>query len=119
MPEAEDLHRAAGLLALAVGTSAALAPRPLLRGFGIASSEVTGAAELGWRMFGIRTALVGGAVVAGSRGARTAVIPVQLADQVTFVLAGRRPGVPVRAVRMAQGVSGVLVALSAAAHRAG
>lgn len=113
---AEHLHRAAGMIAVAVGTGAAVSPRLLLRPFGIPSSKVTGTAALGWRMFGIRTALVGGAIVTGDPRARAAMIPVQLADQVTFALAARSADVPVRATRLAQAVSTVLVALSGGAY---
>lgn len=118
MPDAERLHRTAGAIALAVGVSSALSPTTFLRPFGIAPAAVTAPATMGWRMFGVRTALIGGAVVAGDDRARAIVIPVQLADQVAFGLAGREADMPRRAVRLAQATSLVLIGLSAAAHAA-
>ena len=115
MPEPEALHRAAGGIAMVVGVSTMVSPSAFVRPFGITGLD--GAGAWGWRMFGVRTALIGGLIVAGDPRARQAMVPVQLADQVTFLLAGRTPEVPTRAVRMAQGVSGVLIALSLAARR--
>ncbi|WP_372787966.1 hypothetical protein [Paraconexibacter sp.] len=114
---AERLHRTAGLIALTVGVGTATSPRTFVRPFGVPAQEITAAGAWGWRMFGIRTALIGGLIVAGDTRARAAMIPVQIADQVTFVLAGRGDGgVPTRAVRMAQAVSGALVVLSGLAY---
>ena len=115
--DSEALHRVAGSLALTVGVGTAVSPRHFVRPFGIEPGQVTATAAWGWRMFGIRTALIGGLIVAGDPRARAAMIPVQVADQVTFVLAGREPdGVPRRTVRMAQAVSASLVGLSGLAY---
>ncbi|CAA9482544.1 MAG: hypothetical protein AVDCRST_MAG30-888 [uncultured Solirubrobacteraceae bacterium] len=111
MPSTETLHRASGAIALTVGTSATVSPRLLLKPFGIARRDVTGAAEMGWRMFGIRTALIGGAVLAGHADARRAVLPVQFADQLVFAQAGRSGAVPARAANLARAVSGLLIVL--------
>lgn len=117
MPETEQLHRAAGAIALTVGVATALAPKPFLRPFGVAARDVTGVAELGWRLFGIRTALVGGAAIRGDAGARAAILPVQIADQLVFAQLARSGGLPRRATALAQAVSGALIALELLAHR--
>lgn len=117
MTDPEQLHRAAGAIALTVGVGTTLAPGLFLRPFGIPAADVTGAAQMGWRMFGIRTALIGAAAITGSTEARAAILPVQLADQLVFAHAARSGAVPVRAARLAQAVSGVLIALELLAAR--
>ncbi|MFA9401203.1 MAG: hypothetical protein ACERKT_08860 [Acidobacteriota bacterium] len=109
MTRSEQLHRAAGGLATAVGITTTLAPGPFLRQFGIKSDQTTGTAVWGWRMFGIRTALIGGLIVSGNPAARAAMIPVQAADQVTFALAARDPEIPTQAVNLARAISGTLI----------
>jgi hypothetical protein len=115
---AESLHRATGALALAVGASATASPRHMLRLFGIAPREVTGAAAFGWRLFGVRTAFVAAGALRGDRSARAVVLPVQLADQVVFAQAYRARSVPRRAAVLAMATSGALIALDVAARRA-
>jgi len=114
----DEAYRAAGALALAVGVAATASPRRMLAGFGIPGREVTGAAALGWRMFGIRTAVVGGGIVAGDASARAVLLPVQLADQAVFAHALATRSVPARAAVLAMATSGVLIALDAAGKRA-
>ena len=67
---------------------------------------------MGVWVFGIRTALVGGLIVSGNRAATKAMIPVQLADQVTFAIASRDERIPRTTIRLAQGVSVTLMTLS-------
>jgi len=55
------MRRVEAFIALVVGVAATASPRRLLRVFGIARPEVTGAAALGWRLFGVRTAAIGAA----------------------------------------------------------
>ena len=115
---AEQLWRTAALLALGVGTGSAVAPAPLLRVFGVRTEDLTGTGVLGWRLFGVRTAYVAGAALSGSTWARRAILPVQVADQVAFLVALVDRSVPRRAVALAMATSGILVLCSLGAHRA-
>ena len=115
---AERLWRAAALLALGVGTGSAVAPAPLLRMFGVRAEDLTGTGVLGWRLFGIRTAYVASAALTGSTWARREILPVQVADQVAFLVALADRSVPRRAVALAMATSGALVLCSLAAGRA-
>lgn len=117
-PSAEQLELAAAGLATAVGVGAAVSPTLLLRLFGVAPSEVTGAAALGWRLFALRNLFVGIAGLRGDARARGLILPVQLADQVVFQHAYRTRSVPRRASGGAIAVSGVLIALCTLARRA-
>lgn len=115
-PSSETLRRATAGIALAVGASAAASPRQMLRLFGIAPREVTGAAAFGWRLFGVRTLAIGGSALAGGEAARAAFLPVQIADQVVFAHALRTRSVPPRAAVLAMATSGVIIALDVAAR---
>ena len=117
-PSAEHLETAAAGIATAVGVAAALSPALLLRLFGVPAREVTGAAAFGWRLFAVRNLFVGIAGLRGDARARALILPVQLADQVVFQHAYRTRSVPRRAAGGAMAVSGVLIALTAAAQRA-
>jgi len=75
-----------------------LNPGTLSRAYGL-PPPVAGPA-LAWRLFGMRTALIGAAVLRGEPSARRAVLPIQLADEVVFAHAP-----------LAMATSGVLVAL--------
>jgi hypothetical protein len=112
------MRRAQALIALVAGGAAAASPRALLRVFGIAPREVTGAAALGWRLFGVRTAAIGAAAALGDERARAAFLPVQVADPAVFAHALRARAVPRRAAVMAMATSGVIVVLDLAARRA-
>jgi len=107
----EPLERAMAGIALAVASSALLSPRAMLGLFGIDKREVTGPAALGWRLFAVRTALIGGAAWGGSPAARAAFLPVQLADQAVFTHAALAGGVPRRAAALAAATSGAIIAL--------
>jgi hypothetical protein len=112
-----DPYRTAASLAMAVGASSIASPRTMLRLFGIAPREVTGAAAFGWRMFGVRTAYVAAQAYRGDASARAAILPVQLADQAVFAHAFRTRSVPRRAAVLAMATSGALIALDLAGRR--
>lgn len=114
----EKLRRAEALIGLSVGTAALCSPRLTLRLFGIAPRSVTGAAELGWRMFGVRTAVISAGALRGSEAARSVFLPVQVADQAVFVHAHRSRSVPRRASLMAIATSGAIVVVDVLARHA-
>lgn len=116
-PDADTLELAAAGIATAVGAGAALSPKLLLRAFGIAPGEVTGAAAFGWRLFAVRSLFVGVAGLRGDRAARDLILPVQLVDQLVFQHAYRTRSVPRRASVGAMAVSGVLIALTGLTRR--
>ena len=112
------MRRTEAIIALLVAAAATASPRLMLRVFGIAPREVTGAAALGWRLFGVRTAAIGAAALRGDERAQAVFLPVQIADQAVFAHALRTRAVPRRAAVMAMATSGVIVALDLAARRA-
>jgi hypothetical protein len=73
----ERLRLTAAGIATVVGASAIVSPRLLLRPFGIDPGEVTGAASLGWRLFGVRTLATGAAAAAGDLTARASILPIR------------------------------------------
>lgn len=85
---------AVGGLATTIGVVSKVAPRRVTAVFGLPAAHLTGAADLGWRLFGVRTAVVGAGVLAGVPAARSVVVPVQLLDQVVFAHAAQTGGVP-------------------------
>lgn len=115
--DSEDLRRATAGIALTVGAASALSPRAMLRLFGIAPREVTGAAAFGWRLFAVRTLFIGGAALSGDERARAAVLPVQIADQAVFAHAYRTRSVPRRAAVLAMATSGAIIVLDVLARR--
>jgi len=116
-PGSEPLRQAEAAIALAVGALMTLASKPTLRVFGVAGRDVTGAAELGWRLFGVRTVAVAIAALEGSDEARSAFLPIQIADQAVFAHARRTGAVPPRASALAMLTSGAIIALDLAARR--
>lgn len=107
-----DRWTAAGAVASAVGAAALVSPAALARVFGLPPSSGQGGAALGWRLFGVRTLVVGGAVLSGDPSARRAVLPVQLLDQAVFAHALATRAVPRRSGVLAVATSAVLIALS-------
>lgn len=87
--EPDRAWQAVGAGASAVGVAAVLSPSLLGRVFGL-TEATTGGAALAWRLFGVRTALIGVAAIRGSAPARRAVLPVQAADQLVFARPGHR-----------------------------
>ena len=112
---AELPWQAAGAGAVAVGVAAVLAPERLTAAFGLPVPD--GSAALGWRLFGIRTAVVGAGIVRGSADARGILLPVQALDQAAFLAAGRSGAVPRRSVGLLCATSWGLVLLGLAARR--
>lgn len=96
-----------------VATASALSPRAFLRLFGVDPDEVTGAAEVGWRLFSVRTAYLGARAWGGDASARDAFLPVQLLDQVVFWHAFFKRSIPRRGALMAAATSGVIIAIDA------
>ncbi|HYP48110.1 MAG TPA: hypothetical protein VEQ61_05685 [Thermoleophilaceae bacterium] len=95
----------------AVASGSALSPRTFLRRFGLRGAEVTGAAELGWRLFAVRTAYLSALAASGDEAARRAFLPVQVLDQAVFWQAFATRSVPRRAAVMAATASGVIIVL--------
>lgn len=100
-----------------VALGSAISPRTFLRPFGVDPDEVTGAAELGWRLFAVRTGYLGVRAARGDAAAQAAFLPVQLLDQTVFWHAYATRSVPRRAAAMAAGASGAIVALDLARRR--
>ena len=98
----------AGALATTVGVAAALTPGTLTRAYGLPPES----APLAWRLFGIRTALIGAGVLRGDRSARAVVLPVQLLDQAVFAHALLTGAVPRRTGLAAMATSAVLIVLT-------
>jgi hypothetical protein len=111
---AERPWQAAGAGAVAVGSAAVLAPGHLAAVFGLPAPD--GSAALAWRLFGIRTAVVGAGIVRGSPDARRVLLPVQALDQAAFLAAGRAGAVPWRSVRRLCVASWAMVLLGVAAR---
>ena len=107
--EHERAWQTVGAGAGAIGVAAVLSPTLLGRVFGL-TEPATGGGALAWRLFGVRTALIGVAAVRGSAQARRAVLPVQAADQLVFLHALVTGSVPRRTALMAMATSGALIA---------
>ncbi len=80
----DQLDRVAGGIGLLVGVGALLAPRLLLRIYGIDPAELNGVGLLGWRLFAIRNIAIGSAAVGGNRQAQDAVLGLQAPDIALF-----------------------------------
>ena len=112
---AERPWQAAGTGDVAVGLAAVLAPGRLASVFGLSPPD--GSAALGWRLFGIRTAVVGAGIVTGSADARSVLLPVQALDQAAFLAAALTGAVPRRSAGLLCATSWALVLLGLAARR--
>lgn len=102
-----------------VSVAAALAPRRMLRLFGLPPEQATGAALLGWRLMAVRTAAISGLAVAGNPTARDLFLPVQFADQATWWWGHARGELPRRTTVMAATASGAIIALDLLRRGAG
>lgn len=109
--------RAMVAVAGTVAATSALSPRLLLRLFGVAPADVTGAAEFGWRLFAVRTAFISGLAARGNTTARDAFLPIQLLDQAVFWHAFASRSVPRRTAVLAATASGVIIALDLSSRR--
>ncbi|WP_139980349.1 hypothetical protein [Nocardioides litoris] len=99
----------------AVGLAAAVAPSLLQRSFGIPAADVTGANELGWRLFATRNLYLTARAATGDQAAIDAIGHLQALDQVVFWHAFARRSVPRRTALLAVLTSAVIVGLDA--HR--
>ncbi len=115
----EALQRGFGAIGWSIGAFAALAPRAFLRVYGMRDRDITGTAEFGWRLFGVRNLVISTAALRGDASARAAFLPVQIADQAVFAHALVTGSVPRRSALLAMGTSGAIIALDVAARRAG
>lgn len=113
----EASAQAMAAIGAAAATGAALSPRTFLRPFGVEPGDVTGAAELGWRLFAARTAYLSARALSGDDTARAAFLPVQLLDQAIFWHAYATRSVPRRAAVMAAATSGAIIVLDALRRR--
>jgi hypothetical protein len=94
-----------------VAVASAVAPRRLLRLFGIPDAQTTGAAVLGWRLMAVRTGAVSLLAARGDATARDLFLPVQLADQAAWWWGHRRGELSLRTAVLAATASGAIVAL--------
>lgn len=67
-----------------VGLAAAVSPRLLQRTFGVPADEITGAGQLGWRLFAARNLYLTARAVQGDDAAVNAFGHLQALDQVVF-----------------------------------
>jgi hypothetical protein len=114
--DGERIYRCLAAFALAIGIGALLAPRLLLRLYGVPAGDLTGSGQIGWRLFAVRQIWIAAAAFAGDRRARDAVLAIQAPDLVIFALAYRTRSIPrVAAVLALLSAAGV-AALSALAR---
>jgi hypothetical protein len=98
-------------IALAVAVIAAISPRIALRLFGTDSSEVTGAAVFGWRLFAVRIGYLGVLAWRGDRTATNAFLPIQVLDQIVFWHALATGSIRRRTAMLASTTSGAIILL--------
>lgn len=79
-------HSQQAMIALGggVGVAAALSPALLQRAFGIPAGDITGAGQLGWRLFAARNLYLTLRAVRGDASAVAAFGQVQALDQAVF-----------------------------------
>lgn len=94
-----------------VGLAALLAPTTLQRAFGIPAREVTGAGQLGWRLFAARNLYLTARALRGHPDGLAAYGPLQALDQVVFWHAFATRSVPRGTAVAAAGASAAIVAL--------
>jgi len=109
-PSVEPETRGMAAIGLSVSVAAALLPGTFFRTFGIAEPP-SGAAQLGWRLFAVRTATISVLAANGNRTARDAFLPVQLMDQATWWWGYSRREIPFRTAAFATVASGAIIAL--------
>jgi len=96
---------------LAVGLGAVLSPKAVVRAYGIPASGMTGAGAFGWRLFGVRTAILSARALGGDEAAEETFLPVQILDQLVFLHAYRTRAIPRSAAVLAMATSGAIIAL--------
>ncbi|MEA2509044.1 MAG: hypothetical protein QOG21_1126 [Actinomycetota bacterium] len=115
----EDLaRRALAAVRIFNGAAGLLAPSFLARRLGV--EEAAGPMAYPFRMFGIRTILIGSDLLARDpavrRHALRAALVVHASDTISAVVAGRSGALPRRAARTATVISAINLALSVAAN---
>lgn len=111
----DGVWRAAGVAATGLGWSALVVPAQLSSAFGLPRPDSGG--RLAWRLFGVRTAVIGAAIVAGVPDARRALVPVQAMDQLVFAAAALSGDMPRRTGVQAMTISALLIACGVVAAR--
>jgi hypothetical protein len=116
---AEDLaRRALAAVRIVNGTAGLLAPGFLARRLGV--EDAAGPMAYPFRMFGIRTILIGSDLLARDpavrRHALRAALVVHASDTISAVVAARSGALPRRAARTATAISVVNLALAMAAN---
>ncbi len=115
---AEGYARAAAGTALAIGVGALLAPRALVRLYGMDPAEMTGVGAFGWRLFAVRNIVLGGAALAGHPAARDVTLFIQAPDQLVFAHAFRTRSIPRPTAALAMLTSALVAWASAKARTA-
>ncbi len=116
----QDVARVAlGLIRLINGGAALLVPAALLRRLGV-DAQTEAAAKYAFRLFGIRTILIGADLILNRREGRAEALRVapiiHISDTISAAIAGIRGELPRRAAITATLISTVNVALSLAAQ---
>ncbi len=109
MADARTLTMA--LIGGTVATGTTIAPRRVLRIFGLTDEEATGAAVLGWRLMAARTMSISILAARGNDTARDLFLPIQVMDQAAWWWGYRRGQLPLKTAVLAASASGVIVAL--------
>ena len=107
-----------GAIRIVNGTSALVAPAEVGRRLGI-DPEQNKAAPYVTRLFGIRTLVIGVALIRGDRDAIRRAPLIHVADTIAAVLAGAGGELPRRAARTAAAISSVNTVLALLARRDG
>ena len=108
---ADPYTRGMAALGSTVALGSMFAPARLLRLFGLPKRDASGAALLGWRLMGIRTATVSVLAARGDKTAQAVFLPVQVMDQAAWWWGYRRGQLPLRTAALAATASGVLIGL--------
>lgn len=95
------------------GVGALLAPKVLVRLYGMDPVQMTGVSEFGWRLFAVRNVVIGGAALAGSQPARDVTLAIQAPDQFVFWHAFRTRSIPRPTAVLAMLTSGLVAAACA------
>ncbi len=104
----ETFYRAAGGTAMLIGIGALLAPKMLVRLYGMDAAQMTGVSAFGWRLFGVRNIVIGGAALAGSQPARDVTLAIQAPDQLVFWHAFQTRSIPRPTAVLAMVTSGAV-----------
>lgn len=102
-----------------MGLAAAVSPRRLQRLFGVPDDAITGAGQLGWRLFAARNLYLTAQAVRGDRTALDAFGHLQPIDQVVFWHAFATRSVPRVTSLLAAATSGAIVGLDLHRRRGG